>query len=130
MGGGAVSRRIRKARRFYGCDLHRRDCEGIKAGAPYVYVTEPPHGEFGNTGWMSYRACTPCVEFDREEGYRWIRNNYGVDAFHGAEVRFEGRHGTLVGTSGGHLLVLLDGDEKPVQVHPRDQMAYLTEVAS
>jgi hypothetical protein len=121
-----VSRRIRTARRFYGCDLHRRDCQGIKAGSPYVYVTEPPGGEFGNTGWMSYRACTPCVEFDRDMGYDYISNRYGVAAFHGAEVSYELHPGTLVGTESGHLLILLDGREKPIQVHPRDDgLVYL-----
>lgn len=121
-----MSRRIRTARRFYGCDLHRRDCTGIQAGAPYVYVTEPPGGEFGNTGWMSYRACAPCVELDRDMGYEYISKRYGVAAFHGAEVSYELSPGKLVGTEGGHLLVQLDNDEKPIQVHPRDDgLVYL-----
>ncbi|GLY32011.1 hypothetical protein [Kineosporia sp. NBRC 101731] len=121
----------RTARRTFSCDMRRDVCNGIRKGVRYQYETLPPGGELGFASWTVWRACMACVEDRREEGYRWIRNNYGVDAFHGGEVAFDGRNGSLVGTFGSHLLVLLDGDEKPVQVHPRDAgLVYMVEATA
>lgn len=60
----------------------------------------------------------------------YIRNAYGVPAQMGGRVRYSGgvgvpRLGTITGASGGHLGVLLDGDNHPLPFHPTWELEYL-----
>ncbi len=59
----------------------------------------------------------------------YIRNYYDVPAQLNGRIRFTWRNanqlGTIVGTSGAHLLVLIDGDRDPAPYHPTWEIEYL-----
>jgi hypothetical protein len=60
----------------------------------------------------------------------YIRSQYGVPAELRGRVRstWRGdRYGTIVGTSGAHLLILLDGAPNPVPFHPTWELEYVEE---
>jgi hypothetical protein len=63
----------------------------------------------------------------------YIRRAYGVPAKRGGRVRYtgEGRDefGTIIGASGAHLSVRLDGLRHGRPYHPTWQIEYLPEVA-
>ncbi len=54
----------------------------------------------------------------------WIRGYYGVPAFRGRPVTFEGRPGRITGSSGPHLLVRLDDCDYPLILHPTWHVQY------
>lgn len=59
----------------------------------------------------------------------WIRNNYGVPAKRGGRVEYAGRGtpmlGTIVGTNGPHLRIVLDGEKHVMPYHPTWKIRYL-----
>jgi hypothetical protein len=50
----------------------------------------------------------------------YIRDYYGVPAKRGARVEYEGKPGTVTGTSGPHITVKLDGGKHSLPYHPDD----------
>ena len=62
----------------------------------------------------------------------YIRRTYGVPAKRGCKVKFTGnpnnfpQFGTVTGTYGKYLKVLMDGEIKPGTYHPEWRMEYLT----
>lgn len=64
---------------------------------------------------------------------QWIRDYYGVPAKRGGRVEYtpcEGskdspRFGMIIGVSGPHLKVRLDGDKNALPYHPTWQLRYL-----
>ncbi|MGX6605621.1 hypothetical protein ACWKSP_26335 [Micromonosporaceae bacterium Da 78-11] len=58
----------------------------------------------------------------------YIRRYYGVPAELKGRVRYTGsglaRNGTIVGTSGAHLLIVLDGDRDWAPYHPTWELEY------
>jgi hypothetical protein len=54
----------------------------------------------------------------------WIRRNYGVPALRGGRVKFKGKLGTIVGSSGPYLRVRLDGEKLSRVYHPTWKMEY------
>ena len=62
-------------------------------------------------------------------GMEYIRATYGVPARRGARVVYTGdpkgpRRGTIVGTSGPHIRVRLDGGDRAGKYHPTWEMTY------
>lgn len=61
----------------------------------------------------------------------YIRNHYGVPAQLKGRVlyTYRGRNqqGTIVGTSGASLMILLDGARRPAPYHPTWELQYLTD---
>lgn len=58
----------------------------------------------------------------------WVRAQYGVPAEVGGRVVVDGKPGTIIGTSGPHLAIALDGGGAPVAAHPTWHMTYLPEL--
>jgi hypothetical protein len=58
-----------------------------------------------------------------------IRKQYGVPAKRGGRVEYTGGKssnlGTITGTSGPHLLILLDGSKHSMPFHPTWEVRYL-----
>ena len=54
----------------------------------------------------------------------WVRATYRVPAHIGSRVRFDGQPGTVVGFSGPHLVLQLDGQPGEHPVHPTWHMDY------
>jgi hypothetical protein len=56
-----------------------------------------------------------------------IRECYGVPAYRGARIRFQGREGVITGTSrtAMHLRARLSGDKRTVLLHPTWEIEYL-----
>ena len=52
------------------------------------------------------------------------RDAYGVPAYVGVKVVMKDRTGVIKGASGPHILVLFDGERKPVPCHPTWEMTY------
>lgn len=52
--------------------------------------------------------------------FDYIRNYYGVPAKRGARVEYQGKLGTVTGTSGPHVTVKLDGSKLSFPYHPTD----------
>lgn len=61
-------------------------------------------------------------------GLEYIRTNYSVPARVGVHVLLEGHPGVIVGGSGPHLLLQLEGDDGPVPAHPTWEIQYLNTV--
>ncbi|WP_329405377.1 hypothetical protein OG563_26330 [Nocardia vinacea] len=59
----------------------------------------------------------------------WIRDYYDVPVKRGGRVRYTGRGwpelGTITGTRGASLRVLLDGHKKSLVFHPTWKLTYL-----
>ena len=58
--------------------------------------------------------------------YYRLPERLGVALAIGTRIRHEGTEGQISDTDGHYLLVLLDGQEHPVKLHPTTSMAYLT----
>lgn len=62
----------------------------------------------------------------------YVRKAYGVPAKRGGRVRYTGcgreELGTIIGASGGHLKVRLDGVRHGMPFHPTWKLEYLTNV--
>lgn len=56
-----------------------------------------------------------------------INKFYGVNAYKGRRVRYEGKLGTIVGFYGSYIKVHFDGDHVSIQVnfHPTWKMEYI-----
>lgn len=52
--------------------------------------------------------------------FAYIRSYYGVPAKRGARVEYQGKPGTVTGTSGPHVMVKLDGGKHALPYHPTD----------
>jgi hypothetical protein len=55
----------------------------------------------------------------------YIRGHYGVPATIGGRVLFEGRSGSIVGTSDHYLLIKLDDEKIPDVFHATWHMEYV-----
>lgn len=59
----------------------------------------------------------------------WVRKRYNVPAKRGGRVKYTGcgkdEFGTITGTSGGHLLIRLDGLKTSLHFHPTWELEYL-----
>lgn len=81
-------------------------------------------------------APTPTADEDRaamatsaHNSLDYIRRYYGVPAELNGRIAYTyhgRREGTIVGTSGASLLVLLDGDRYPAPHHPTWEIEYLS----
>jgi hypothetical protein len=60
---------------------------------------------------------------------QYIRDYYRVPAKRGARLAFQGRPGTIVGSSHQYLRVRLDGDTSTVLLHPTWEVEYAEGVA-
>lgn len=56
----------------------------------------------------------------------YVRDYYGVPAWPGGEVEFDGTHAVITGFTGAYVLILRDGDTESVPVHPTWHMTYLS----
>lgn len=58
----------------------------------------------------------------------YIRKTYGVPAWRGVRVAWDyaGREGSITGSRGQHIRVLLDGDKRSIQLHPTWRLRFLT----
>ncbi len=63
----------------------------------------------------------------------WVRETYGVPAKRGGRVEYTGGAkpvlGTIVGASGGHLSIRLDGGKHALPYHPTWKLRYLEEAS-
>ncbi len=59
-----------------------------------------------------------------EMSLAWIRRNYGVPAFRGTRITFQGRRGVITCGKGKYLRVWLDGEKKAVSLHPTWEVEY------
>jgi hypothetical protein len=57
----------------------------------------------------------------------YIQNYYKVPAKVGARVKYMGRPGTITGSRGPHIRILLDGDKCSSIYHPTWKIEYLRE---
>lgn len=61
----------------------------------------------------------------------YIRDTYRVPAKRGGKVIYHGegqpQHGTITGTHGAHLLIVLDGEATPRKFHPTWCLHYQNE---
>ena len=55
----------------------------------------------------------------------YVRSYYGVPADLNRRITFKGRDALIVGFAGARLLILIDGADEPVQVHPTWRVDYL-----
>lgn len=55
----------------------------------------------------------------------WFRRNYGVEAWVGRKVIADGSPGVIVGYSGPHLLVSIEGEYAASVWHPTWRMEYV-----
>lgn len=57
---------------------------------------------------------------------KYIRDHYGVPAKRGGRVRYNRKlKGTIIGSDGACLRVLMDGDPFSMKYHPTWKMEYL-----
>lgn len=60
---------------------------------------------------------------------KYIRDTYGVPAKRGGRVRYNSaggpKLGTITGTTGPHIRILLDGDKVSMPFHPTWKLEYL-----
>ncbi len=56
------------------------------------------------------------------EYVRWF---YGVPAKRGSRILFEGKPGTIVAFDQQYLKVRMDGEKKPIRLHPTWEVEYL-----
>jgi hypothetical protein len=74
------------------------------------------------------RAAMATSAFD---SLAYIRDHYGVPAQLSGRVLYTwqaaNQLGTIVGTSGARLLVLMDGERRAVPFHPTWELQYLTD---
>ena len=59
----------------------------------------------------------------------YIRNHYGVPAAPRTRVTADGKPGVIVGATGPHLLVHIDGEPDPTPWHPTWRMQYHADAA-
>jgi hypothetical protein len=113
---------LHRARKQHPCESYRCD-ELIEPGALYVrHVVFP--GEEGHeegTKPLVMRESAACVN----EAGSWIRDRYGVAAFVGGRVVFDGAPGVIVDLRGGMVRVRLDATKQVVPVHPTWRLEYL-----
>lgn len=57
----------------------------------------------------------------------YVAERYKVPARVGAPVLFEGKPGRVVGASGPHVLIRLDGERLAIPYHPRWHLIWLEE---
>lgn len=57
--------------------------------------------------------------------FNYVRRYYGVPAKRGARVKFCGKPGRMTSGNGHYVRILLDGDKRPIIVHPTWEMEYL-----
>ena len=62
-------------------------------------------------------------------GMKYIRDFYSVPAKTGGLVKFEGKPGVIIGTTGPRLRIRLDGEEYAGHYHPTYHLEYLSEEA-
>lgn len=64
----------------------------------------------------------------------YIRRTYAVPAVRGGRVRYTGgsgkREGTIIGASGAHRTIRLDGDKHGMPFHPTWELEYLGNAGS
>lgn len=72
----------------------------------------------------------------RTSAAEWVRSHYGVPAQTHRRIAYTGDHakgrqlGEIVGFSGGHLRIRLDGERRILTTHPTWEMEYLPEVTN
>ena len=54
----------------------------------------------------------------------YIRETYGVPAYVGARIKFEGRAGVIDGAYGAYLNVRLKGGKRNIRLHPTWHVEY------
>lgn len=54
----------------------------------------------------------------------YIRDTYSVPANVGRRVICSGKPGVIVNAKNAHIMVLIDGDDKPAPYHPTWQVQY------
>lgn len=54
------------------------------------------------------------------KSFEWINKHYGLKLEKGMRVKAYGEPGTVVGSRGAYVKILLDGDNKPGCYHPTD----------
>jgi hypothetical protein len=117
-----------KASRAYRCSQYRfESCLGgswIAVGEVCEVTSLPPGTEYNESGkWATFRTCLTCRDARREEMFRWVRSHYDVPCSMDLPVRFDGKDGRIVGTTGGHLLLAM-ADGTKAQVNPKWRMEY------
>lgn len=60
-------------------------------------------------------------------GLAYISQHYGVPAFVGARFKYEGRPGTVIGSSGPHVFGRLDDEKRAASFHPTWHMDWSTD---
>lgn len=113
---------LHRARKQYQCESYRCDVL-IEPGDLYVrHVAFPgDEGHEEGTKPLVMRESAACVN----EAGAWIRDRYGVAAFVGGRVLFDGAPGVIVDLRGGTVKVRLDATKQVVPVHPVWRLEYL-----
>jgi hypothetical protein len=62
---------------------------------------------------------------ERERPGGWHRAQYGVPAYIGRRIKFEGKPGKITGFRGPHLLAKVEGYPHTVPLHPTWEVEYL-----
>lgn len=64
---------------------------------------------------------------DWSDEFSYVREMYGVPARKDMRVVMDGHEGRIVAGDGARLLILREGDDQPVSVHPCWRMHYIIE---
>lgn len=56
--------------------------------------------------------------------YYYINKAYGLNVTTGTRVAYDGKPGTVIGISGSHLRIILDGESHDLPYHPIYKMTY------
>jgi len=57
--------------------------------------------------------------------FEWINKYYGLNVQKGMRVKAYGAPGTVIGSTGSYLKIVLDGEKEPGGYHPVDGIEYL-----
>lgn len=103
------------------CGIYPFDHD-IETGTRYLRHVAFPGDEGHEEGTRPWviRQCLGCAGRDMES----IRSYYRVPAELDMRVTAIGKPGRIVGTSGLHLLIVLDGEKQPNSYHPTWKIDY------
>lgn len=80
-------------------------------------------GVSGETPWV-IDECPACIESGEVGRFDYVQHYYKVPAARDMRVTADGKPGVIVGATGSHLLVRLDGARRATPWHPTWRMQY------
>lgn len=72
---------------------------------------------------IRYVRITYTTMIPRDPFY-YINQTYGLNVTMGTRIEYDGKPGTVVGISGSHLRIILDGESHDLPYHPCHKMTY------